>query len=95
MATQPDFPPPDRIQPQSPPEAPPLNPTPERPFVEPPEIRPDVPNVDEPGETPPELVPPIAPQETPAGSRGGYRHLLQTRMSRWNARLPLRAFRRR
>lgn len=60
MATQPDIPPPDTINPQSPPELPVDDPGPETPFREPPEIAPDTPNVDEPGQGPDELpgIPP-------------------------------------
>ncbi|WCP12086.1 MULTISPECIES: hypothetical protein [Sphingomonadales] len=49
MATQPEFPPPDTIEPQSPPEAPPGPGPAENPFSEPPEIIPDVPDQDYPG----------------------------------------------
>lgn len=49
MATQPEFPAPDTIEPQSPPETPPAPAPTETPFSEPPEIIPDVPDRDYPG----------------------------------------------
>jgi hypothetical protein len=49
MATQPDFPPPDTIEPQSPPEYPSVPQPAEDPFFEPPEIIPEVPDQDYPG----------------------------------------------
>ncbi|PZU60549.1 MAG: hypothetical protein DI547_02765 [Sphingobium sp.] len=60
MATQPEIPPPDTIEPQSPPEAPPFAPPDEAPYREPPEIPPDgpVPDIDEPGRGPAETPPP-------------------------------------
>lgn len=49
MATQPEFPPPDTIEPQSPPEIP-AGPSPmEDPFFESQEIMPDIPDQDYPG----------------------------------------------
>lgn len=49
MATQPEIPPPDPIEPQSPTEVPP-DPLPaENPFLEPPEIIPETPDRDFPG----------------------------------------------
>jgi len=58
MATQPEIPPPDTINPQSPPEAPPVDPPDETPYRELPEIVPEAPDVDEPGRGPDELPPP-------------------------------------
>jgi hypothetical protein len=60
MATQPAVPPPDIIEPQSPPETPPLEHPEETPFQEPLEIPPDgpSPDIDEPGRGPDELPPP-------------------------------------
>lgn len=60
MASNPEIPQPDTINPQSPPEMPPNAPVPEQPFEEPPEIVPDTPDVDEPGQGPDELpdIPP-------------------------------------
>ena len=49
MATQPEFPPPDTIEPKSPPESPSTPSPAERPSVEPPEIIPDTPDRDYPG----------------------------------------------
>lgn len=49
MATQPEFPPPDTIEPHSPPESPPSPSPMEDPFYEPPEIIPEVPDQDYPG----------------------------------------------
>jgi len=58
MASQPEIPPPDTINPQSPPEAPPVDPPDETPYRELPEIVPEAPDVDEPGRGPDELPPP-------------------------------------
>ena len=49
MATQPEFPPPDTIEPHSPPESPPSQNPMEAPFCEPPEIIPEVPDQNFPG----------------------------------------------
>lgn len=46
MATRPEFPQPDTIEPQSPPEYPPYERPDENPMVEPPEFIPDQPDVD-------------------------------------------------
>src|SRR3546814_20027931 len=58
MATQPEIPPPDRIDPQSPPETPPDSPTSEDPFRQPPDIVPDQPDYDKPDRGPIETPPP-------------------------------------
>lgn len=55
MATNPDMPPPDVIEPQSPDELPPMETPDEAPDYSPPEIQPDVPNIDEPGRGPDEV----------------------------------------
>ncbi len=55
MASQPEIPPPDVIEPQSPPETPSPDPLPEQPYREPPEIVPDTPDIDEPGQGPDEV----------------------------------------
>lgn len=57
MATKPEIPQPDIIEPQSPPEAPPFSPLPETPYREPPEIVPNSPDIDEPGQAPDEVPP--------------------------------------
>lgn len=49
MATQPEIPPPDTIEPQSPSEVPPDQAPTENPFSEPPEIIPEAPDRDFPG----------------------------------------------
>ncbi len=58
MASNPEIPSPDTIDPQSPPEIPGGMPPEETPFLEPPEIVPEIPNVDEPDLAPSELPPP-------------------------------------
>lgn len=58
MASNPEMPPPDTIDPQSPAEVPVESPPSEAPFAEPPEIEPDTPNVDQPNRAPDELPPP-------------------------------------
>jgi hypothetical protein len=58
MASNPEMPPPDTINPQSPIEMPPDMPPAETPFQEPPEIAPEVPNIDEPDEAPSEAPAP-------------------------------------
>jgi len=59
MATQPG-PPPDRIDPRSPPERPAQTPIPERPHPARPEITPEQPDIDQPGRGPDEM-PAISP----------------------------------
>lgn len=59
MATQPKPPPPDKIEPQSPPETPPAPSPAETPFQEPPEFVPNQPDVDFPDRSVPEI--PSAP----------------------------------
>jgi hypothetical protein len=58
MASNPEIPPPDTIDPQSPSEVPVESPPSETPFVEPPEIEPATPDIDEPDRGPDELPPP-------------------------------------
>lgn len=67
MATQPEIPAPDTIQPQSPPEAPPFSPPLERPVPDAPEIVPDRPDFDRPDVSPPETPPPAADEFRTAG----------------------------
>jgi hypothetical protein len=60
MASNPEIPPPDTIDPQSPAEIPGEAPPAETPFEQPAEIVPDTPNVDEPDRAPSELpTPPV------------------------------------
>jgi hypothetical protein len=58
MATQPESPPPDTIEPQSPPETPGEPAPSEAPFQEPPEVTPTQPDVDFPDRGMPETPPP-------------------------------------
>jgi len=58
MATQPEIPPPDTIEPQSPPEMPPLERPTEEPMPELPEIVPEEPDQDIPDRSVPEMPPP-------------------------------------
>jgi hypothetical protein len=55
MASQPEIPKPDTIDPQSPPETPPAERPGETPFQEPPEVMPVGPDVDNPDRGPEEL----------------------------------------
>lgn len=55
MNGQPEIPPPDTINPHSPPEIPPLSSPNETPHRESPEVIPETPDVDEPGKRPSEL----------------------------------------
>lgn len=59
MASNPEIPPPDTINPQSPAEIPGETAPAETPFGQPAEIVPDTPNVDEPDRAPSELPPPL------------------------------------
>ena len=59
MATRPDSPSPDKIEPLSPPDAPPIETPPEAPPpVDDPEVSPPQPDHDLPGRGTPEIVPP-------------------------------------
>jgi hypothetical protein len=58
MASNPEIPTPDTVNPQSPAEIPVSPPPEETPFSEPPEIVPETPNIDEPDRAPSELPPP-------------------------------------
>ena len=55
MATQPEISPPDRIEPQAPPEAPVFEPPIEQPVPDRPEIVPDQPDHDQPSRSVPEM----------------------------------------
>lgn len=58
MATQPEVPPPDIIEPLFPPDSPPIETPSETPFEEPPEVDPTAPDHDRPDREIPEVTPP-------------------------------------
>jgi len=58
MASQPEIPQPDIIEPQSPPGTPPIERPQETPFNEPPEVTPERPDYDQPDRSVPETPPP-------------------------------------